>query len=78
VTCEVAEGEISLAWTGAGEERGEVASGLGVGGGEPGRERQLVDAGAWREVREFGEQCGVGEQIRRQQIDGAARRVGSA
>ncbi|MFJ2263677.1 hypothetical protein ACIOKD_36200 [Streptomyces sp. NPDC087844] len=30
---------------GAGEERGEVAGGLGVDGGEPGRERQLADVG---------------------------------
>lgn len=62
--------ESALPRPGAGEERGEVASGLGVGGGEPGRERQLADAGAQRDVLEFDEQRGVGEQMRRQQIGG--------
>ncbi|MEU2281864.1 hypothetical protein ABZ614_07950 [Streptomyces sp. NPDC013178] len=45
---------------GAGEERGEVGGGLGVGGGEAGRERQLVDAGGRDQAGEFGEQRGVG------------------
>lgn len=45
---------------GAGKERGEGAGGFGFGGGEPGRERQLVDADARGEVGEFGEQRGVG------------------
>ncbi|MFE2611595.1 hypothetical protein ACFXDI_51955 [Streptomyces mirabilis] len=62
---------------GAGEERGEVAGGLGVGGGEPGRERQLVDAGARREVHEFGEQRGVVEQMCRQQIGGGTLAFGA-
>ncbi|MER0443168.1 hypothetical protein ABR738_01010 [Streptomyces sp. Edi4] len=31
---------------GAGEERGEGAGGFGLGGGDPGRERQLADVGA--------------------------------
>lgn len=62
--------ESALPRPGAGEERGEVAGGLGVDGGEPGCERQLVDAGGRREVREFGEQPGVGEQMHRQQSGG--------
>ncbi|MFE4337506.1 hypothetical protein ACFRQM_52065 [Streptomyces sp. NPDC056831] len=36
------------AGAGAGEERGEVTGGFGLGGGEPGRERQLVDAAGGR------------------------------
>ncbi|MGW1412289.1 hypothetical protein [Streptomyces sp. NPDC002403] len=55
---------------GAGEERGE-GTGFGFGGGEPGRERQLVDADARGEVGEFGEQRGVGEQWRRQGAGGS-------
>jgi hypothetical protein len=64
----------ALPGPGAGEERGEVAGGLGVAGGEPGRKRQLVDADARREVLEFGEQRGLGGQLRQQQIGG--RRAG--
>lgn len=56
---------------GAGEERGEGAGGFGFGGGEPGRERQLVDADARGEVGEFGEQRGVGEQRGRQEAGGS-------
>jgi hypothetical protein len=51
---------------GAGEEVGEGAGGFGLGGGEPGRERQLVDADTRGEVGEFGEQRGVREDRRRQ------------
>lgn len=50
----------------AGEERGERAGGFGLGGGEPGRERQLVDVGAGGQAGEFGEQRGVREDRRRQ------------
>jgi hypothetical protein len=60
----------ALVGSGAGEERGEVAGRFGGGSGEPGRERQLVDVGVRREVRELGEQRGVGEQLRRQQTGG--------
>ncbi|MFD9248101.1 hypothetical protein ACFV0D_40560 [Streptomyces sp. NPDC059556] len=38
---------------GAGEERGERADGLGLGGGESGRERQLVGASAGDQAQEF-------------------------
>ncbi|MFC9627015.1 hypothetical protein ACFTXM_46050 [Streptomyces sp. NPDC056930] len=55
---------------GAGEERGEGAGGFGLGGGEPGRERQLVDADAWGEVGGFGEQRGVrGQSMREPGVD---------
>jgi hypothetical protein len=63
---------------GAGEERGEVAGGLGVGGGEPGRERQLVDAGARREVREFGEQRGWASRCVGSRSAAVTRAAGSA
>jgi hypothetical protein len=43
----------------AGEERGECAGGFGLGGGEPDRERQLVDVRAGDQAGEFGEQRGV-------------------
>lgn len=56
------------AGAGAGEDRGEVTDGFGFGGGQPGREAQLVDADARGEVGEFGEQRGVGEQRRRQKV----------
>ncbi|MFB7577286.1 hypothetical protein [Streptomyces sp. NPDC056165] len=49
----------------AGEERGEGAGGFGFGGGDPGRERQLVDVGAGDQAGEFGEQRGVREDRRR-------------
>ncbi|MFC8016115.1 hypothetical protein ACFUR9_38825, partial [Streptomyces cinereoruber] len=55
---------------GTGEERGEVPGGFGLGGGEPGRERQLVGAGAGDQAEEFGEQRGVGEDRRRQEVGG--------
>lgn len=56
----------------AGEERGERAGGLGLGGGEPGRERQLVDVGTGDQAGEFGEQRGVREDRRRQKAGRAA------
>ncbi|MGA5101999.1 hypothetical protein ACPCAC_32115 [Streptomyces lavendulocolor] len=56
--------------TGAGEERGEGTGGFGLGGGEPGRERQLVGAGAGDQAEEFGEQRGVGEDRRREKVSG--------
>ncbi|MGW8065879.1 hypothetical protein ACVV2G_27315 [Streptomyces ziwulingensis] len=39
----------------AGQERGERAGGFGLGGSEPGHERQLVDVGAGDQAGEFGE-----------------------
>ncbi|WP_411078296.1 hypothetical protein [Streptomyces sp. cmx-10-25] len=44
--------------------------GLGLGGGEPGRERQLVDVGAGDQADEFGEQRGVGEDRWREKAGG--------
>ncbi|MEU7297978.1 hypothetical protein AB0A76_33110 [Streptomyces exfoliatus] len=60
---------------GAGEERGEVADGFGFGGGEPGRERQLVGAGAGDQPGKFGEQRGVDEDRRREKAGGGASRA---
>lgn len=54
----------------ASEERGERASGFRFGGGDPGRERQLVDVGAGDQAGEFGEQRGVREDRRRQEAGG--------
>ncbi|MGW7669678.1 hypothetical protein ACWGJX_21495 [Streptomyces sp. NPDC054775] len=48
----------------ASEEHGEGTRGFGFGGGEPGRERQLVDVGAGDQAGEFGEQRGVREDWR--------------
>ncbi|MEV5012487.1 hypothetical protein [Streptomyces sp. NPDC055692] len=48
----------------AGEERGEGTGGFGLGGGDPGRERHLVDVGAGDQAVKFGEQRGVRENRR--------------
>ncbi|MGW7260518.1 hypothetical protein [Streptomyces sp. NPDC054834] len=56
--------------SGAGEEGGEGAGGFRLGGGEPGCERQLVDAGAGDQAGEFGEQRGVREDRPRQKAGG--------
>ncbi|MFF1484632.1 hypothetical protein ACIGZH_03585 [Streptomyces sp. NPDC058319] len=53
----------------AGEERGERVGRFGFGGGDPGRERQLVDVGAGDRAGEFGEQSGVREDWRREEAD---------
>ncbi|MGC3004063.1 hypothetical protein ACPF8X_38230 [Streptomyces sp. G35A] len=45
----------------AGEEHGEFTGGFWFGGGESGRERQLVDVGVGDQAGEFGEQRGVRE-----------------
>ncbi|MFB7747316.1 hypothetical protein [Streptomyces sp. NPDC056132] len=54
----------------AGEERGERVGGFGLGGGEAGRERQLVDVGAGDQAVEFGEQRGVREDRRDEKAGG--------
>ncbi|MFC9608744.1 hypothetical protein ACFTTN_35615, partial [Streptomyces niveus] len=46
------------------------AGGLRLAGGEPGRERQLVGAGAGDQTGEFSEQRGMREDRRRQQASG--------
>lgn len=57
----IAESESVSLRAGVGEVRGEGFGGFGFGGGEPGRERQLVDVGSGDQAEEFGEQRGVRE-----------------
>ncbi|ROQ23248.1 hypothetical protein EDD98_7699 [Streptomyces sp. PanSC19] len=45
---------VRSAGAGAGEERDEGTGGFGLGGGEPGRERQLIHVDAGDQADEFG------------------------
>ncbi|MFF7986944.1 hypothetical protein ACFZDK_49060 [Streptomyces sp. NPDC007901] len=58
----------------AGEECGEVGGGLGFGGGEPGRERQLAHVRGRDQAGEFGEQRGVGKNRWGQEAAGGRAR----
>lgn len=62
----------------AGEERGEAAGGFGFGGGEPGRERQLADAGVVGQASEFSGRGGGEQQPPGDGAAGAGRRRGTA
>lgn len=70
-------GRANAALPDTGEKHGEVTNCFGFGGGESGRERQLVDAGVRDQAGEFGEQRGVCEDRRGEKASGGSRAAGS-